>query len=465
MQTTVMHLAMATVSQAEQAEAALAGHPSPLTALQAADWTAAQEGLRIPRCVAAKATGLKGVLHSHAPGLFKARYSENGKTVLIGTTYKSDGEAGLARARKLGSTTPCGCRVCMAARVPPPPAAKTEEETRLEAEREGLELTKEDNATGYKYISFASYRCKVHAKTLREIDEADPGTFPNAWEAALWLARKRVEKDVPLRLMVRQVTVDEVDEAHTKTADGEAFGGLFGGFVCGHAFTADAPESGCCGRLYRTSSHALWSGRLCRQGGKAAWIAKRQGHVPVYYAKQGPGGLCMESDPPDWVEDPTDFTIAGRVFDKEGAHRCRWVDADGQRCEHIVHGFGLVDGIVACIGASRANNSELLRGVERHEAEHLKEMPMTPEEVERACHDSLTGRKRILDLERADNETGFAGVSRYPEVRSRGTRTGAACKKRYYPTATGVGGVTFTAEESALRRALKRSKEGASTSM
>ena len=449
---------------------ALAALPSPLTAVQAADWVAAREGLLIPRC-AAKGTGLKGVralsltpsTHHHLDG-FRADYycSKKKRMVAVGANFVTDGAAALALARVLGSKTPCGCRTCLAAKAPPPTPAKTEEETRLEAESEGLELTKEAaNETGYKYIHvWGRSGIGVQPHTLQQIDELDPGTFPNAWEAAIWLARKRREKNVPALPPRKKVTVEEVEEAHTKTTDGEAFGGLFGGFACGHAFAADAPESGCCGRLYRTSSHALWSGRLCRQGGKAAWIAKRQGHVPVYYAKQGPGGLCMESDPPDWAEDPTDFTIAGRVFDKEGAHRCRWVDADGQRCEHIVHGFGLVDGIVACIGASRANNSELLRGVERHEAEHLREMPMTVQEVERACFDSLTGRKRILELERDESlESGFVGVRRYREVNAGCT---GANKKRYH--VDGIAGATFTAEETALRRARKRSKGGASTS-
>ena len=438
---------------------ALAALGGPLTALQAADWEAAREGIRIPRCVR-PASGLKGVSRTtHASGAFQASYQKKKKYHVLGTTFKTDGQAALALARKLGSTSPCGCHACVKANTPAPPAAKTEEETRLEAASEGLELLKEDdNATRYKYIylSNGGPLCRVCPQTLREIDEPNPGPFPNAWEAAIWLARKRSAKDVPAPPPRKQVTVAQIEEAHKKTTDGEAFGGLFGGFACGHAFAADAPESSCCGRLFRTSSHALWSGRLCRQGGKAAWIAKRQGHVPAYYTKQGPGGLCMESDPIDWAEDPTDFTIAGRVFDEAGAHRCRWMDADGQRCAHVVRGFGLVDGIVAGIGASRANDAELLREVERHEAEHLREMPMTVQEVERACYDSLTGRKRMMELERDESvQSGFKGVSTMPPA----NECGGGNKKRYCVPNETLVGAFFTPDEAALERARKQARE------
>ena len=64
------------------------------------------------------------------------------------------------------------------------------------------------------------------------------------------------------------------------------------------------------------------------------------------------------------------------------------------------------------------------------------EMPMTPEEVERECHDSLTGRKRVLELKRADNETGFAGIRRLPAASAchAGAKSGheSATKKRYH---------------------------------
>ena len=89
-----------------------------------------------------------------------------------------------------------------------------------------------------------------------------------------------------------------------------------------------------------------------------------------------------------------------------------------------------------------------------HEASH--EMPLTKEEAQEACFSGTLwkgNRKRIYELEKADNETGFAGVGAYPATDSRGVTN----KKRFYSKE--ATGAFFTPEEAALERAKSVAKK------
>ena len=89
-----------------------------------------------------------------------------------------------------------------------------------------------------------------------------------------------------------------------------------------------------------------------------------------------------------------------------------------------------------------------------HEATH--EMPLTKEEAQEACFSGTWwegNRKRVYELEKADNETGFAGVGAYPATDSRGVTN----KKRFYSKE--ATGAFFTPEEAALARAKSIAKK------
>ena len=89
-----------------------------------------------------------------------------------------------------------------------------------------------------------------------------------------------------------------------------------------------------------------------------------------------------------------------------------------------------------------------------HEASH--EMPLTKEEAQEACFSGTRwegNRKRVYELEKADNETGFAGVGAYPATDSRGVTN----KKRFYSKE--ATGAFFTPEEAALARAKSIAKK------
>ena len=90
-----------------------------------------------------------------------------------------------------------------------------------------------------------------------------------------------------------------------------------------------------------------------------------------------------------------------------------------------------------------------------HEATH--EMPLTKEEAQEACFSGTLwkgNRKRIYELEQADNETGFEGVYAYTAAQD---NQGVTNKKRF--RSYEVLGTFFTPEEAALERAKSIAKE------
>ena len=83
-----------------------------------------------------------------------------------------------------------------------------------------------------------------------------------------------------------------------------------------------------------------------------------------------------------------------------------------------------------------------------HEASH--EMPLTKEEAQEACFSGNWwegNRKRVYELEKADNETGLAGVYAFAATNSEGVNI----KKRF--RSDEATGAFFTPEEAALERA------------
>ena len=89
----------------------------------------------------------------------------------------------------------------------------------------------------------------------------------------------------------------------------------------------------------------------------------------------------------------------------------------------------------------------MTRAVEAHDRSHA-DMPLTVEECYEACFAATCqGYERIYELESADNQSGFAGVS----VHKR-----ANAKKCFF--AEGVLGTFATAHEAALTRAKARTK-------
>ena len=134
---------------------------------------------------------------------------------------------------------------------------------------------------------------------------------------------------------------------------------------------------------------------------------------------------------------------------------CLFQHPNGQRCSAQVPGFGTGSLFGVSIAGHDPEDPERFRPAAQpkakmlaHEASH--EMPLTKEEAQEACFSGTWwegNRKRVYELEKADNETGFAGVYALAATSS----GGYANKKRFIcHEATGA---FFTPEEAALERA------------
>ena len=134
---------------------------------------------------------------------------------------------------------------------------------------------------------------------------------------------------------------------------------------------------------------------------------------------------------------------------------------NGQRCSAQVPGFGTGSLFGVSIAGHDPEDPERFRVAKQpkakmlaHEASH--EMPLTKEEAQEACFSGTWwegNRKRVYELEKADNETGFAGVRAYAAVNSQGV----AIKKRFHSKE--ATGAFFTPEEAALERAKSIAKK------
>ena len=102
-----------------------------------------------------------------------------------------------------------------------------------------------------------------------------------------------------------------------------------------------------------------------------------------------------------------------------------------------------------------------MAAVFKHEASMHGDMPMTKDEVDKACFPQMVfgglsfgpnlHAEKVITLERsASNASGFASVSIYPESMAGGN---SACKKRF--NCHEVDGTFATADECALARARK----------
>ena len=307
------------------------------------------------------------------------------------------------------------------------------------AAREGLTLARSDNATGFKYVKERPGRTRPfelnsdYAK-LREGENS----FATAAEAALALARLLgPDGSAEMAKPSPHATPEDVEEAggEAATANGGAFNGLFGGFVCDHC----QGKPGGCGKLLRSANWAQMQGRECRGGTREA-----DGYV---------------KNPDGWY--PTgDRGCDGRLY-TGGVWTCLFKHPNGQRCSAQVPGFGTGSLFGVSIAGHDPEDPERFRPAAQpkakmlaHEASH--EMPLTKEEAQEACFSGTLwkgNRKRIYELEKADNETGFAGVYALAATSS----GGYANKKRFIcHEATGA---FFTPEEAALERAKSIAKK------
>ena len=308
-----------------------------------------------------------------------------------------------------------------------------------DAKAEGLTLARSDNATGFKYVmpnirGVRPFKLHPDYAKLREGETS----FATAAEAALALARLLgPDGSAEMAKPSPHATPEDVEEAggEAATANGGAFNGLFGGFVCDHCL--GKPDG--CGKLLRSAYWAMVQGRECRGGTREA-----DGHV---------------WDPDGWY--PTgDRGCDGRLY-TGGVWTCLFKHPNGQRCSAQVPGFGTGSLFGVSIAGHDPEDPERFRPAAQpkakvlaHEASH--EMPLTKEEAQEACFSGTWwegNRKRVYELEKADNETGFAGVYALAATSS----GGYANKKRFIcHEATGA---FFTPEEAALERAKSIAKK------
>ena len=155
----------------------------------------------------------------------------------------------VARNRRTPVGTTCDCPGCMANAAPPPaPAPLTKEEVEKRAADEGLTLalagTTTSSVGGYKNIVDRASRggkgFEIQFVKLDALRAAspnfvppNPNCFTTAHEAALALARLLGPDGSAEHADVKEPLTEEAfAECMGKTANGEAFGGMFGGFTC-----------------------------------------------------------------------------------------------------------------------------------------------------------------------------------------------------------------------------------------
>ena len=138
-----------------------------------------------------------------------------------------------------------------------------------DAAAEGLTLARSDSESGFKYVMKpprgANFNLHPNYAKLREGENS----FATAAEAALALARLLgPDGSAEMAKPSPQVTPENVEEAggEAATANGGAFNGLFGGFVCDHCL--GKPDG--CGKLLRSAYWAQMQGLEYRGGTRSA---------------------------------------------------------------------------------------------------------------------------------------------------------------------------------------------------
>ena len=219
-----------------------------MSALAAFGAQAEQEGLTLVRC-AGGATGFKCVsvkTSGFYPLLRVGTRSKPGRAAkpgLLGPRCDTPEEAALVLARHRGwaAGTKCDCRRCKAASCPPVAAPPTKSEVEDQATAEGLTLAQADSCTGYKHIGNNGGRLPfvINSKKLAALRSAStnfvepPSSFATGHEAALALARLLgPARSAEEAVVTKPLTAEEVATRLMQTDNGEAFGGMFGGWTC-----------------------------------------------------------------------------------------------------------------------------------------------------------------------------------------------------------------------------------------
>jgi len=154
----------------------------------------------------------------------------------------------VARARGWEVGTKCDCFRCKAASCPPVAAPPTKSEVENQA-AERLTLAQADSCSGYKHIGNKCTRFVIKPKKLAALRSAStnfvepPYSFATGHEAALALARLLgPARSAEEAVVTKPLTAEEVATRLMQTDNGEAFGGLFGGFRCvGYLTPAPTP--------------------------------------------------------------------------------------------------------------------------------------------------------------------------------------------------------------------------------
>jgi hypothetical protein len=382
---------------------------------------AEEEGLTLVRC-AHSASGFRcvSVKSSNAGRFYPLSVKSTSKRRVLGAWCHTPEEAALVVARDRGWEvgTKCDCFQCKAAACPPVAAPPTKSEVEQQATAEGLTLAQADGCSGYKNIQWRGgpricfiigYKKLAALRSASTNFVEPPSSFATGHEAALALARLLgPTRSAEEAVVTKPLTAEEVATRLMQTDNGEAFGGLFGGWMCVGYLTPtptptptptstptpiplpltpnpcpyipltrceacfyEHPNSTECGLLYRSPSLATEGGRACCVGG---WPADKEkcerlmGTDPVAKDDRGYGGRRFV-----WEGGGDEGGSSSDAEPGSYVHHCLF-----EGCGHKVKGFGRrgycgekVDGHLAA--------------VYRHERTAHGDMPMTKEEVEDAC--------------------------------------------------------------------------------
>ena len=149
----------------------------------------------------------------------------------------------VARARGWEVGTKCDCSRCKAASCPPEAAPPTKSEVEDLATAERLKLAQTDGCSGYKNILIMrrapGARFVIQPRLLAALrgDSTNfvepPSGFATGHEAALALARLLgPARSAEEAVVTKPLTAEEVATRLMQTDNGEAFGGMFGGYLC-----------------------------------------------------------------------------------------------------------------------------------------------------------------------------------------------------------------------------------------
>ena len=206
---------------------------------------AEQEGLTLVRCVNS-ASGFASV--SSIGGRFYPKVlrgcATKSKPKTVGARCHTPEEAALVVARDRGWEvgTKCDCFQCKAAACPPVAAPPTKSEVEQQATAEGLTLAQADGCSGYKNIQWRGgpricfiigYKKLAALRSASTNFVEPPSSFATGHEAALALARLLgPTRSAEEAVVTKPLTAEEVATRLMQTDNGEAFGGLFGGWMC-----------------------------------------------------------------------------------------------------------------------------------------------------------------------------------------------------------------------------------------